>query len=314
MARSIGTVLFVLLALPTLAAATDPTSVEDVLTRQVDIWSEGVRMSGTVFVPRSADVSDKLPAILMAHGWGGTAAPLARDASAFARAGYFVLTFDYRGWGDSDGRVVVRQRTNPAERTGTFIAEVQELRGVVDPGDMLADWQNAVHWLHGEPQVDGARIGLWGTSLSGGYVVELAIRDPRIRAVHSQVGFLTGRALGQTAAARAEAARRARGEIGYPEPDARVLGSLRGAPIAPRFADYSPADHINEARDTPIQFVLAEHEELFDNRAHGILAYERYEGPKRLVVIPNIRHYGIYNDAWQTSNDLALEWFDSHLR
>ncbi len=284
-----------------LAAQAIPETVE---ARPIHIWSEGARMSATVFLPAGADEDEKFPTVLMAHGWGGVAAQLVRDAVAFAEAGYLVVTFDYRGWADSDGRLVL----------GADGESVREVREVVDPVDMLADWQNALHWLHGEPQVDADRIGLWGSSQSGGYVVEMAIRDPRVRAVHSQVGSLSGRQIGDTDEARRDAARRARGEIGYPEPGERAVGNLRGAPIASRFYNYSPVDNINDAGDIPIQFVLAENEELFDNRDHGILAYERYDGPKRLVVIPDISHYGIYREAWQQSNALALEWFDRYLK
>jgi hypothetical protein len=52
----------------------------------------------------------------------------------------------------------------------------------------------------------------------------------------------------------------------------------------------------------------------FDNRGHGILAHERAKGPKKLVTIPNITHYGIYGEARQQSVKLAIEWFDAHLK
>lgn len=289
---------------------------DTVNVRSVDIWSEGTRMSGTVFTPSGIAGTEQLPTILMAHGWGGVASQLVRDALAFAEAGYLVVTFDYRGWGDSDGRIVAESALPaPDERTaGAFSLPVREVREVVDPVDMLADWQNALHWLHGETQVDTDRIGLWGSSQSGGYVVEMAIRDPRVRAVHSQVGSLTGRHIGDTDEARDEATRRSRGELGYPDPGVRAVGNLRGAPISSRFYNYSPVDNVNAAGDTPLQFVLAENEELFDNREHAILAYDRYLGPKRLVVIPGITHYGIYREAWEQSKDLAIEWFDRHLK
>jgi uncharacterized protein len=287
---------------------------DDVAARAVDIYSEGTRMAATVYSPKSA-TSGKLPTILMAHGWGGTAAQLARDATGFAQAGYLVVTFDYRGWGKSDARVVLTKPApaNAQESKGQFVAEVREVREVVDPVDMLADWQNALHWLHGEPQVDTARIGIWGSSQSGGYVAEMATRDHRIKAVYSQVGAFSGHGLGTTAEAYKDATQRARGEIGYPEPGLRVLGNLRGAPIYARFANYSPVDHINDAGQIPIMIVVAENEELFDNKQHGLLAYERYKGPKRLEVIPGIKHYGIYREAWQQAHKLALEWFGKHL-
>jgi dienelactone hydrolase len=295
------------------AQADDPGRA--VATRAADIISEGTRMSATVFTPPGAGDDEQLPSILMAHGWGGVAAQLRRDAMAFAREGYLVVTFDYRGWGGSDGRIIPAEALPPAEqRQGApFTARVRELREIVDPVDMLADWQNALHWLHGEPQVDTDRIGLWGSSQSGGYVVEMAIREERVAAVHSQVGSLSGRGRAEAPEALPDATARARGELPWPEPGETVVGNLRGAPIDSRFANYEPARDINRAGRTPIQFVLAENEELFDNREHGILAHDNYEGPKNLVIIPGIMHYGVYRQAWQQANDLALEWFNRHL-
>jgi hypothetical protein len=61
--------------------------------------------------------------------------------------------------------------------------------------------------------------------------------------------------------------------------------------------------------------LVAEDEELFDNREHGILAYARYDGGlKNLVIIPDIQHYGIYREAWEETHQLALDWFDKHLK
>lgn len=310
--------LYTLLFAPVLHAQQDgPLSFRipaDVAAREVNIWSEGTRMSGTVYVSKVAE-DKKLPAILMAHGWGGTASALRRDAVGFAQAGYLVVTFDYRGWGVSDSRVILVKPGQPSPGDkGRFIAEVQEVREVVDPVDMLTDWQNALHWLHGEPQVDTTRIGIWGSSQSGGYVAELATRDHRIKAVYSQVGAFDGRDLGRSPEAYVDAIKRARGEIGYPEPGLRVLGNLRGAPIYSRFANYAPVDHINDAGTIPMRIVVAEKEELFDNKQHGILAYERYNGPKDLVIVPGIAHYGIYMQAWPLAHKLASEWFDRHLK
>jgi alpha-beta hydrolase superfamily lysophospholipase len=61
-------------------------------------------------------------------------------------------------------------------------------------------------------------------------------------------------------------------------------------------------------------FISAEKEELFDNREHPQLAYERAAEPKKHVVIPNIAHYGIYNEAREQATKLAIEWFDEHLK
>ncbi|MAY57370.1 MAG: hypothetical protein CMQ46_03330 [Gammaproteobacteria bacterium] len=296
-----------------LTAQNASTLPDDVQAQQADIWSEGTRMSATVNTPASASASDTFPTILMAHGWGGVAAQLRRDAISFSQNGYLVVTFDYRGWGESDGRIIATQAL-PADRQGAFTTQVREIREVVDPVDMLTDWENAMHWLQAVPQVDTDRIGIWGSSQSGGYVVEMAARDDRIKAVHSQVGSLSGRSIGETVQAYNDATLRARGELSYPEAGATVVGNLRGAPIANRFANYSPVDKMDQIDGTPIQFVLAGDEELFDNREHGILAHDRYGGPKNLVIIPDISHYGIYREAWQQANDLAVQWFDRYLK
>ncbi len=99
-----------------------------------------------------------------------------------------------------------------------------------------------------------------------------------------------------------------------------LMGMLNPAMAQPpgtlpanRFANYAPVDNVNEAGNIPMQFVVAENEELFDNNEHAILAHERYQGPKNLVIMPGIDHYGIYRQAWQQSNQLALEWFNQYL-
>ena len=306
------TILLLLALAPQQAAFTPPDDVE---FRRAAIVSEGTRMAAEVFTPKGL-ASSKLPCILMAHGWGGTAAGLRRDAVVLARAGYFVTAFDYRGWGASESRVILTQPA-PAGR-GKFTAEVQEVREVVDPIDFGADWLNAIHWIAGETQCDVARLGLWGSSFSGGLVVWAAARDSRVKALHSQVGSLDSRFVVATEAERQktyeESTRRARGETGYPAPRAKVIGNLIGAPIRSRFASYAPVEDVHLAPQCAMQFVIAGKEELFDNKDHAVKAYERARGPKRLITIPDITHYGIYTQAREQAQKLAVEWFDQHLK
>ena len=262
-------------------------------------------MSAELFSLKSM-AGKKLPTILMAHGWGGVKASLRPDAVLFAQSGYLVLTFDYRGWGESDARIA------------KFKGQAQDVREVVDPLDFGTDWLNAIHFVAGEPQCDINRLGLWGSSFSGGLVVWAAERDGRVKALHSQVGSLDGRFVIQNEPQRRltyqEATSRARGEIGYPAPGAKVLGNLKGAPVRARFIDYAPVEELQRAPNCAMQFVIAEKEELFDNRENGIKAYGRALGPKNLVTIPNITHYGIYGAARPEAFRLALRWFDQYLK
>jgi dienelactone hydrolase len=293
---------------------------DTVAVRGVDIYSEGTRMSGTLYSLK-AKAGERLPTILMAQGWGGVAASLRREAAAFAEAGYLVLTFDYRGWGASDSKVILTAKKEPAEKTNhRYSAEVQAVREVVSPYDFILDWQNAIHFVVGEPQCDPARIGLWGTSLSGGLVVSAAVRDPRVKAVHSQVPAFDGRWTLATAAEQeatwSESTRRARGELGYPAPGANTVARLIGAPIRYHFASWTPVEEVHRLKNTAVQIVLAEKEELIDNKTNGQAAYERATGPKNLVTLPAIDHYGIYYvlEARNRARDLAVQWFDRHVK
>jgi uncharacterized protein len=322
--RWFGNPLLCIALFATAAAAQRPRTEfkppDDVAFRKATIISEGTRMAAEVFAPKNP-ATEKLPTIVMSHGWGGTAANLRTDAVAFARAGYLVVTFDYRGWGASDSRVFLTQPQPPRSESGDrrFTAEVEEVREVVDPIDQTTDLANAVSWVYGEPQCDRDKIGLWGSSYSGGHVVYVAARDPRVKATVSQVPAFDSRWVAmadekERAKTFDEAAARTHGDLGYPPPGARVIGNLRGAPIREKLMQYAPVEDAARASHCATLFVVAEKEELFDNKEHGILAYERAKGPKKLVVVPGITHYGIYLQARKQAHQLALDWYDEHLK
>ena len=84
--------------------------------RSANIMSEGVRLHAELFSLKTL-AGKQLPTVIMAHGWGGTAAAFRRDAIELAAAGYFVITFDYRGWGESDSRVILTS-PEPAKKDG----------------------------------------------------------------------------------------------------------------------------------------------------------------------------------------------------
>jgi hypothetical protein len=297
------------------AAAQAPFAPPDDLEfRKASILSEGTRMAADLYSPKSAS-GKKLPTVIMCHGWGGTAANLRREAVDIARAGYLVVVFDYRGWGASDSRLILTGPAPKEKANNRFTAEVQEVREVVDPEDQTRDLLNAIHWVHGEPQADTARIGLWGSSYSGGHVVWAAARDPRIKAFVSQVGGMDSRPLAISQKAYETATKRTRGEIGYPAPRARVVGNLNGGPIVEKMIAHAPAEDAARIGEHCAQlYIIAEKEELFDNRDHAIKAHALARGPKKLVTIPGITHYGIYREAREQATKLAIAWFDEHLK
>jgi uncharacterized protein len=112
-----------------------------------------------------------LPCVVLAHGFDGVREQrLDAYAQRFAAAGLAALVFDYRYFGSSDG--------TPRQ---LFSNEAQ-----------LDDWRAAIAYARGREQVDPDAIALWGTSTSGGHVVQLAAEDPRVAAVVAQVPFADG--------------------------------------------------------------------------------------------------------------------------
>lgn len=312
---------FVLLAAYSLygfANGQDPLATQDPLStdiefRSADIYSEGTRMSAELFLPKGA--KDKLPTIVMSHGWGGTAESLRPDGIAFARAGFLVVTFDYRGWGKSDARLI--SKNQPELKDGKLIAEVVPVRGVVDPIDQTTDILNALNWVYGYEQCDASKIGIWGSSFSGGHVVYVAARDPRVKAFVSQVGSMDARWVITIPQLKdhtfQQGSARAQGVLGYPEPF-KTFNNMTGEPVWEKLMQYAPIEDIDRCSDCAKLFIIAEKEELFDNKDHAILAYNRATGVKKLVSIPNIKHYGIYNEARQQAQEEAIAWFKEHLQ
>jgi len=110
------------------------------------------------------------PAIVMSHGISAVKEQhLAPFAERFAAEGFAVLVFDYRFLGASDGAP----------------------RGHIDPTLQHDDTRAALAWICGHPGVDPDRIGLWGTSLSGGHALFVGALDPRVKVVACQVPAIT---------------------------------------------------------------------------------------------------------------------------
>lgn len=295
--------------------AADYQPPEGINFRSVTIISDGIRLHGETFMPKGTTAKQKLPGIVMAHGWGGVAAGLRRDAADIARAGYFVLVFDYRGWGESASPVVLidQEAPNTPGKAEPFTARVQPLREYINPLEQAEDWFSALDWIMGEPQVDSNRVGIRGSSYSGGHVVYVAANDHRIKAVVSQVGGFSSRPWpGQEQPGRDTATRMARGELGYPAPRASAIMGLTGTPIGHKGERYAPVDEASKVT-SPTLIILVENEEYGGNPT-ALKAYESISAPKELQILPKVTHYAVYSTERDTVIRMAIEWFDKYLK
>jgi len=138
--------------------------------KDVSFDVKGTVLSAWLYLPLGT--SAPVPCIVMASGLGGTKDMGLEDyALRFQEAGFAVLVFDYRYFGESEG----------------------EPRQLIWIPHQLEDWAAAIEHAQSLTAIDLARIALWGTSLSGGHVITIAARDNRIACVVAQCPGVDGR-------------------------------------------------------------------------------------------------------------------------
>jgi len=254
------------------------------------------------------------PGIVMAHGLSAVKEMfLDRYAEAFAEAGFTTLAYDHFGFGASDG----------------------EPRQCSAPTLQLQGYRDAIAWLAADPAVDAGRIGLWGSSFSGGEVILLAAEDLPIRCGVAQVpGLGDG---GPDLPPGAMAVLIEAFEAGDADATiAAVTASPDGAGImfedgaydwftrvaaerAPAWRDelrisafaeeYRPIDHLADAR-VPLLLVVAPADTLTPPQPAMELA----------DAIPNVSvveipggHFDAYESGFAASAGPAVDWFRRHL-
>jgi fermentation-respiration switch protein FrsA (DUF1100 family) len=139
--------------------------------KDVSFKVKGTSISAWLYVPE--DLSTPVPCIIMGHGFGGTKDMIVESyALRYQEAGFAVLAFDYRHFGESEG----------------------EPRQLVLISYQLEDYTAAIAYARGLDEIDSARIALWGTSASGGYGIVIAAKDKNIACVVAQCPGLDHRA------------------------------------------------------------------------------------------------------------------------
>jgi len=133
-----------------------------------EFQSHGETCRGTLLRP---DIPGPLPTVILAHGFAAERSfQLPEIARYFTEHGYATYYFDYRCFGDSDGQP----------------------RHWVDPRRHQQDWHNAIDHVSKLDGIDPTRLALWGSSFSGGHVLQLASEGLPIAAVMAQVPHING--------------------------------------------------------------------------------------------------------------------------
>ncbi|MCF2130710.1 alpha/beta fold hydrolase [Strepomyces sp. STD 3.1] len=150
----------------TAVAGDDPPPVHRA-DRVVEV-GDGVRLDTSYF---TAGSGGRRPAVLLAHGFGGSKADVRDQAERLAQDGYAVLTWSARGFGRSTGKI-----------------------GLNAPDGEVADVSRLIDWLAGRPEVrlDGKgdpRVGMAGGSYGGAVALLAAGHDDRVDAIAPAITY-----------------------------------------------------------------------------------------------------------------------------
>lgn len=235
---------------------------------------------------------------------------LGEFAARFQAAGFASLVYDNRNFGQSGGLP----------------------RFEVDAVKQIEDYHDAITYAQTLPEVDPNRIAIWGTSYSGGNVLQVGAIDTRVKAVIAQVPFVSGHnhtmalnkslptimedrarlaeggegAVLEVVAASPEEAQAGTSEAILPELDAWdffTQTSLEGGAkwvnkmtvqSLLKMLKNEPRAYVKRISPTPLLMVIAEEDRIVDVSTQ-LAAYGEAEEPKELLFMANTGHFEPYS-------------------
>ncbi|MHB8618098.1 MAG: alpha/beta hydrolase [Chloroflexota bacterium] len=290
-------------------------------TEDVTFYSERQRLSALWRTPDQR--TGPLRAVVQGPGWLGLkdGELYVRYHQALVEAGFGVLIFDYRGFGDSGG--------DPTH----FSCRNQ-----------LQDLLNAVTYLTTRDDVNADCLGVFGSGGTGaGNAVLLAEADPRIRAAVAQLPVADGadwlhrmrseyewlallEALAQDRKQRVVTGKsrlvNPKEDIMVPTPERRATNMKADVdsrvPIAVELAavddilGYRPIEAAARLK-TPLMVIAVENDATTPTD-HAVRVYEAARGPKVLLMQRHTSHYAAYDKYWTATTPKIVDWFDRYLR
>lgn len=288
-------------------------------TETVSYFSAGAEIAGLLRLP---ETDGPYPAIVQGPGWLGL-----KDAKlylpyheALTAAGFALLIFDYRGFGDSGGD-----------------------RGTLSPGLQLEDLVNSVTYLQTRDDIESDRIAVFGSGgTGGGNAVLLAALDSRIRCAVAQVPVADGydwlkrmrreyewyEFLERLDTDRRKRVISGSGEMVHPRDEIMVPTPERREAAVKKDVDdriptsvplaaaeeimaYRPIDHAPKARNL---LVIAVEDDAVTPTDHAVALFDAAPEPKQLIMQRNTTHYAAYAQYGETVIPRIVDWFRIYLK
>ena len=297
------------------------------MRQDIEFNAEGTTLRGWFYTPDSG--KGPFPTIVMAHGFSAVKEMyLDSFAEVFAQAGLAALVFDNRNFGASDG----------------------EPRQEIDPWTQVRDYRHAITYASTRTDVDRNRIGVWGSSYSGGHALVLGAIDRRIKCVVSQVPLCSGyrnilrlvradviaqfraqfdqdreaRFAGQAPAMVPVVSADPAGPAALPTADSYQWFTETGKTRAPAWKnevtlrtaemlmEYEPVSYIERISPTPLLMIIAAQDHLAV-ADEAFAAFNQAREPKKLVIWPG-GHFEAYTEpGFKVASGAARDWFVEHL-
>lgn len=292
------------------------------MKQPVTFYSEGFKLVGDVYYPADLQSDEKRAGIVLCHGYTGVKdLYLPDNARVLNEAGYIVLTFDYKGWGESEGS---SSRLAPYSR--------------------VYDVQSALTFMTALPQVNAERLGIYGTSYGGATVVWVGAIDERVKCIVSVVGIGHGKRWMRSVRRpdewydlleRSDADRVKRVQTGnseFVERSEILLPDRQSAELAaaarrdnPSAVNTIPLEYVDDTlgfnpewvvdkiAPRPILFITSDNDRLVPPEESEHL-YARAGDPKKLIVLKGYGHYEVYVEpAFSEVMMPTLAWYAEHL-
>jgi len=292
------------------------------MRKPIEFYSEGVKLDGDLFLPADLKQGEARAGVVLCHGYTGVKdLYLPDNAAVLNEAGYVVLTFDYKGWGKSEG---ARSRLAPFSR--------------------MADVLAAVTFLGIQGEVDKTWIGIYGTSYGCATVVYAAAIDERVKCTVGVIGMGHGRRWMRSvrrpdewvdllersendrekAVVTGESEMVAREVVLLPDRQSAALAAAARAgnpnavgKIPLEFVEetlqFHPEWVVDKISPRPLLLIAAGDDRLVPPEDCQALFNKALE-PKKMVTVPGYGHYEMYvKPAFDAVMDETVAWFGEHM-